>query len=99
MVILQFEHSSPLVVLLLLGVVVGGGMCRYFVVVVLCNVSVTCLACVLSFPVRRQQQAMYYCFSDHYFEWPQFLHLSLTCLLSHALLRCPLAHPLTALLS
>ena len=35
--ILQFEHSSQLV-MLLLGVVVGG-MFRYFVVVVLCNVG------------------------------------------------------------
>ena len=36
-VILQFEHSSPLVMLLLLGVVVGEGMCGYCVVVVLSN--------------------------------------------------------------
>ena len=36
-VILQFEHSSPSVILLL--DVVVGGLCKYVVVVVLCNVG------------------------------------------------------------
>ena len=38
-VILQFGQSSPLVMLLLLGVVFGGGLGRSFVVVVLCDVG------------------------------------------------------------
>ena len=48
-VILQFEHSSPSVILLL-GVVVGG-LCKYVVVVVLCNVKslITCLVYCVSF--------------------------------------------------
>ena len=84
-VILHSEHSS-LLVMLLLGVVIGGGICRYFVVVVLCNVgflqsSITCFAYGLFFPIRRDSCSNKPCiivFSDHYCERPQFLHLSQT---------------------
>ena len=54
-VILQLEHSSPLV-MLLLSVVVGRGMCKYFVVVDLCNVGFfshlfRCVSLIFSFIV------------------------------------------------
>ena len=54
-VILQFEHSSTLVVLFLWGVVVGRRLFRYFVVVVLSNVGFFIQFSVLSFLLFRSK--------------------------------------------